>query len=215
LLVWPCALAALVGVLALGGSASASSTGAPAPRPDGTCGFCVLAPTGTSVTDSSGALLSVSGANMVVDSSSAGAVKLTSSGSVTAPSVGVVGTVVRTASGTVQNLTTGISPVPDPLAAVPAPALPLPTPVPSVSVSSGKSATITPGVYDTISVTGSGNLTFQPGTYVIRSGFTSTGTGRVAGAGVTLYLACSTYPTPCKPGTKGATFTLTGTGSSA
>jgi sugar lactone lactonase YvrE len=123
----------------------------------------------------------------------------------------VVGTVSLGGNGTITNLRMGISPVPDPLAGVPTPSLTRPPTVPSVSVSGG-SKTISPGVYQNISVTNQGSLTMNPGTYVILGQFSSTGQGQVTGSGVSLYLACASYPAPCSPGTKGAGISLTGNG---
>jgi hypothetical protein len=40
-----------------------------------------------------------------------------------------------------------------------------------------------------------------------------TGSGKLIGKGVTLYLACSTYPSPCAKNTNGATLTVSGSAS--
>jgi hypothetical protein len=171
----------------------------------------VLSASGTSLADSGNNVLSVQGAPVVVDSAGRPAVTLTGNGSIKAPSVGVVGTVSLGGNGTITNLSTGISPVPDPLAGVRTPALTRPPTVPSVSVSGG-SKTISPGVYQNISVTNQGSLTMNPGTYVIVGQFSFTGQGQVTGSGVSLYLACASYPTPCSPGARGAGISLTGNG---
>jgi RHS repeat-associated protein len=181
---------------------------------DGICGFCVLAPSGTSLTETGNSLLTVAGAGIVVDSAGKPALSVTGNGSITAPSVGVVGTVSNTGHGSIQNLTTGIKPVTDPLAGLPAPSVARPASVPSVNVSRG-SQTISPGVYQNISVSGQGALTLNPGTYVILGNFSSSGTSRVTGTGITLYLACASYPTRCTSGAKGAGLSLTGNGSFA
>src|SRR5262245_33822611 len=76
--------------------ASALASAAPhtsAAEPDGTCGLCVLAPSGTSLTSTGNGALVVNGANVVVNSRGAPAVKVTSNASVSARSVGVVGSV--------------------------------------------------------------------------------------------------------------------------
>jgi hypothetical protein len=67
--------------------------------------------------------------------------------------------------------------------------------------------TLSPGVYPSIDVR-SGTLTLQPGVYVVTdfTGFTVRTAGRVEGNGVTIYLACQNYPTPCGGG--GARFRL-------
>jgi hypothetical protein len=59
--------------------------------------------------------------------------------------------------------------------------------------------TLSHGVYESISVSGNATLTLEPGVYVLTDapGLSITGNGRVVGNGVTVYLACSSYPTPC------------------
>ncbi|TDT94090.1 hypothetical protein EDD99_7998 [Streptomyces sp. 846.5] len=76
-------------------------------------------------------------------------------------------------------------------------------PFPSISHTSG-SQTINPGVYTSISSL-SGTLTLNPGTYVVTTGMTISG-GKLAGSGVTIYLACPTYPTACATSISGAFF---------
>jgi hypothetical protein len=65
------------------------------------------------------------------------------------------------------------------------------------------------GVYDTIAVTGGGNLTLEPGVYVVTGGLTLSA-GAVLGSGVTIYLACAGYPTPCSG--PGAAFSQSSSG---
>ncbi|MEV0537704.1 hypothetical protein [Kitasatospora sp. NPDC050463] len=64
--------------------------------------------------------------------------------------------------------------------------------------------TINPGVYATISSL-SGTLVLNPGTYVITTGMTISG-GKLTGSGVTIYLACPTYPVACAAPAGGAFF---------
>jgi hypothetical protein len=75
--------------------------------------------------------------------------------------------------------------------------------------------TITPGIFNTIEVTGNGTLTFSPGVYVIKKAFKVSGNATVYGSGVTLYFACSTYPTGCAAGKAGGVFEFTGNGAMA
>src|SRR6188508_1738749 len=196
--VWPVALATL-----LAGTLASAAPHNSAAEPDGTCGLCVLAPSGTSLTSTGNGAFVVNAANIVVNSRGAPAVKATGNASVSAPSVGVVGSVTTTGRARVENLTTGIDPITDPLDGLPVPVLPRPPDVPSVVVSGQTQRTISPGVYKEITVTGRGVLTLTPGTYVILGGFSATGNGAVTGDGVSLYLACSSYPAACAPGTNG------------
>ncbi|WP_051969119.1 hypothetical protein [Kitasatospora azatica] len=84
-------------------------------------------------------------------------------------------------------------------------------PFPSVNHISGNQ-TINPGVYTSISSV-TGTLTLNPGTYVVTTGVTISG-GKLVGTGVTIYLACLTYPTACPTSTSGAFFTDQGGGKS-
>ncbi|MEV7180320.1 hypothetical protein [Kitasatospora sp. NPDC093679] len=79
-------------------------------------------------------------------------------------------------------------------------------PYPTVNHVTGNQ-TINPGVYTSITNLG-GTLTLNPGTYVITAtvGMTISG-GKLVGTGVTIYLACPSYPTACAAGTSGAAFT--------
>jgi hypothetical protein len=205
------ALLVLVAV-ASGWALSASGPAAADSGGDGICGLCVLAPSGTSLTATGNGAVTVQGAPIAVDSSSQSAVSLTGNATIDAPSVGVVGAASITGQGRINNLATGVKPTPDPLAGVPAPSLARPASVPSVSVTGNGSQTISPGVYQDVSITGNGKLTLAAGTYVILGQFSATGNGQVTGAGVTLYLTCSSYPTPCASGTQGAGLSLTGNG---
>ncbi|MCU7827341.1 hypothetical protein [Kitasatospora sp. DSM 101779] len=80
------------------------------------------------------------------------------------------------------------------------------TPYPIVNHITGNQ-TISAGVYTSITNLG-GTLTLNPGTYVITgtAGMTISG-GKLNGTGVTIYLACPSYPTACAAGTSGAAFT--------
>jgi RHS repeat-associated protein len=205
------ALAGLAFLAALG-AAGYQLAGATGNQPNGTCGFCVLEPSGEALKLTGSGNVSLTKANVIVNSASKPAVAATGSGSLKAPSVGVVGTASVTGSGKIENLTTGIAAVSDPLAGLVVPSVTVPSPVPSVSVTGSTGKTVEPGVYKEITDTASGSLTLNPGTYVILQKFANTGSGTLTAKGVMLYLACSDYPTACKAGEKGATLSLTGSG---
>jgi RHS repeat-associated protein len=201
----------VAGMLAATGLVAGATTTPPAPN--GTCGLCVLAPSGQSLKITGSGTSTMSRANVIVNSSGKPAVTDTGSGSLKANSVGVVGTVSQTGTGTIQNVTTGISPVADPLASLAVPSLTRPSTVPSATLTGASAMTISPGVYQDITLTGSGALTLNPGTYVVLHSFAITGSGSLTASGVTLYLACSSYPTPCtSSGQAGASLALTGSG---
>ena len=117
---------------------------------------------------------------------------------------------------------TGIPPVSDPLASLPAPPISLPcsgtadpiggigaTVIPgsncySVSVSGAINVTFNPGQYSSITISGSTGVTFNPGLYtIVGPGGLNFGGANVSGTGVTFYL-----------GPKAGAVTATGSNSS-
>src|SRR5216683_7247957 len=190
--------------------AAAATTTAPANPPDGSCGLCVLAPEGTSLIVHGNGSLRLGRSNLMVNSSSNAAISLTGNSAISAPSVGVVGGVTSTGNAVVSNLTTGASPAVDPLAGTPTPSLAKGSPQ-SLQLDNGQRA-IFPGVYSDIFVTGQGSLVLNAGTYVILNDFSVAGKGSVSGRGVTIYLACSTFPSSCPSGQRGASLELMGNG---
>ena len=81
----------------------------------------------------------------------------------------------------------------------------------SESLSGNSSATIKPGIYSQITVSGNGTLTLGSGTYIIEGGgFSVSGNASVSGSGVMIVNAGSNYPST--GGTYGG-ITLSGNGS--
>ena len=141
--------------------------------------------------------VTVANAGVMVNSDHPQAAALHSSGDLTADWIGVVGGWTATSSGGfTPTPDTGLGQLPDPLADLPTPdqldSLPNQG---SVTIGSANQA-IDPGVYDTIAVTGGGDFTLEPGTYVVTGGLTLSA-GALVGSGVTIYLACAGYPNPC------------------
>jgi Flp pilus assembly protein TadG len=169
-----------------------------------TCVFCVMSSSASPALDLSGnGSLSVSGGNVQVNSSATGAIAVGANATLTVTSGNVY--VVGTATGTSH-----ISPTPihgtstsDPLSSVP---------VPSVATAGTGSTTLNPGVFSSLSITGNQSVTMNPGTYVFKGGITVEGNGTLTGHGVTIYLACSNYPTACTSGQSGASMYVTGNG---
>jgi hypothetical protein len=131
---------------------------------------------------------------MVVDSNSSTAMTVTGNAQITANQILVVGGTSISSNATVNPPPiTGISPIPDPLAALPVP--PNDVNRGSVNLKSG-SLTIQPGVYTSIKVSGNGTrLTMLPGVYIIKGGdFSVSNTASVIGNGVMLYNAGSNFP---------------------
>jgi hypothetical protein len=103
---------------------------------------------------------------------------------------------------------TVLDPVSDPLAAVPQCGAGSTCPIAAGSNGTQKGATLSPGVYSTIS----GSHTLNPGVYVVTGGVSLSGNDLISGNGVMLYLACSSYPTPCADNAVGASITAVGNG---
>jgi Putative Flp pilus-assembly TadE/G-like len=175
------------------------------------CAICLLdrhAPQALSVTGNGD--VTVANAGVMVNSDHSEAAVLASSGDLTAVSIGVVGGWAATSSGGfTPTPDTRVGPLPDPLAELPTPdQLESLLDRGSVTVDSADQR-IHPGVYDTIAVTGGGDLTLDPGIYVVTGALTLSA-GAVLGDGVTIYLACHGYPTPCSG--PGAGFSQSGSG---
>jgi hypothetical protein len=178
------------------GRARASTAGGGGP-----CALCLLDPSGKDVLGGTGnGGFTVNNGNIVINSNNSEATALTGNGGVAVSNgansaITVVGGWRTSGSGTYTPVPiTGRNPVPDPLAGIP---------VPSVTGTStdvnvtGTPTTINPGIYGKIDATGTASLTLNPGTYVITTELKDTGSGAIIGSGVTLYFACSAYPTPC------------------
>jgi hypothetical protein len=133
----------------------------------------------------------VANAGVMVNSDHPQAAALQSSGDLTADWIGVVGGWTTSGSGGfTPTPDTGLGPLPDPLADLPTPDQldDLPD-LGSITVGSANQA-IDPGVYDTIAVTGGGDLILDSGTYVV-TGELTLSAGALVGSGVTIYLACA------------------------
>jgi hypothetical protein len=154
--------------------------------------------------------IDVNGGGVVVNSENGLALRLLGSGDISADQIRVLGD-VSLIPGQGQLLPPaelGGPPAVDPLEDLRSPdQLPSPPPGGNAALVVPPDTTLQPGVYPSIEVQ-SGTLTLQPGVYVVTEapGFTVRTGGRVVGNGVTIYLACEDYPTPCDGG--GAGFRL-------
>jgi hypothetical protein len=160
------------------------------------CVLCVLAPTGAGVVSASGAAKIVWSGPATVDSNSSSATTASGSAALSGDSfyaagqVKLSGTATLTAPG---GQLTGSTVDPFSWFTLPTVA----GPATNLSVSGSTAATASPGVYSHISLSGSSSLSLAPGTYVVTQGVTLSGSAKLTGSGVTIYLACSAYPTPC------------------
>jgi Flp pilus assembly protein TadG len=151
---------------------------------------------GTDIGMTGSGTLSMANCGIVVDSASSSALKLTGSASITAESIGIVGGYSETGSGTISPTpVTGLAPAADPLAWLTPPSFVASSCLADPHFTGSSSNTIGPTTaggticYDGLSMTGSGSLTMQAGTYIINGGFSQTGSGSISGSNVTIYLA--------------------------
>jgi hypothetical protein len=211
------AFAPVIGVSSLHVGASATASIAA----NENCSLCVLSPSASPALSGTGnGTVTVNSGSIVVDSTANPAARLTHNGSVVAVSIGGP----AAPAGFVGSGLGHFSPTPvheaaelDPLSGLPpCPAAgtgSCPTTVqPNVNLSGTTPMTINPGIYGSISDTGTGQLTLNPGTYIVTQSLSVAGNGPVSANGVTLYFACSAYPTPCSGGQAGASFNLSGNG---
>ena len=160
---------------------------------------------GTDVGLSGNGFLTMPDCGVVIDSSASKALSLTGNSSISAKYIGIVGS-YSDSSNSPNSLTpipvTGIAPASDPLAFENPPSYdpssclsdPHPNPSNSQTVTIGPTdgGTI---CYNGLSVSGSGTVQMNPGTYVINGGFSSSGSSSITsittsnGSGVTVYLA--------------------------
>ena len=145
--------------------ALAAATAGLAPAAPGGCGLCLLDPgrSATLAVAGSGDVV-VEGGRVAVASARPDAAVLSDRGDVRADQTAVAGGVVLSGSGRfVPPAVTGAPPVADPLAALPTPdALPSPPPCCSGRVTVTSDRTLTPGVYESITVTDDATLTLTP-----------------------------------------------------
>ncbi|HEU4399914.1 MAG TPA: pilus assembly protein TadG-related protein [Actinomycetota bacterium] len=191
---------------------AAATAGPLAAVPGLSCGLCLLDPLhGAALAVAGSGDVVVEGAGITVDSIHPEAAILSASGNVLADQTGIVGGVSLTGSGEfVPPATTGVPPAPDPLATLPTPdALPAPPPCCFGRVTVTTDRTLTPGVYQSITVTDDATLTLDPGVYVLTElpGLAVLGTASVQGTGITLYLTCNDYPQQCDGFGAGLTLT--------
>ncbi len=134
---------------------------------------------------------------MFVDSSSATALSVSGAPTIKASVIDVHGGVQKSGSPTLSPAPiAGAAAIADPLSALALPSTTGLTNYGAVNLGGNTSTTIQPGIYTSISVSGSASLTLAAGTYVIEGGgLTVSGAGSVTGNGVLIVNAGSKYPT--------------------
>jgi Bacterial Ig-like domain (group 3) len=169
----------------------------------GTAGAITIGQTIFVLDPSAGGALSLSGSASInisggvyVDSSSSSALSASGAPSIKASVIDVRGGVQKSGSPSFSPApVVGAAVVADPLASLPLPGTSGLTSYGAEKLSGSSSATIKPGIYSSISVSGSATLTMSSGTYIIEGGgFAVSGAGSVTGSGVTIFNAGSDYP---------------------
>ncbi|MGO9463631.1 MAG: SdrD B-like domain-containing protein [Isosphaeraceae bacterium] len=190
-----------VGGIVLGSSSQTTGTGynlgllTSSDLGGGTCSIVVLSASGCgALTLSGSARLTVPGA-IVVDSSSSSAICGSGTAALSASIIDAVGGCQK-ASGEVFSPapSTGAACLADPLLGLAAPGTSGLANCGSVNLTSG-SKTISPGIYNSITVSNNASLTMTAGIYIIKGGgFSVAGSANVSGSGVTIYNAGSNCP---------------------
>ena len=183
------------------------------PPVGGDCVLCVLDPHASGALSGTGnGVVLINNGGIAVNSDSASAATLTGNSLATAGGAGIA--IAGGWSGTAftpapTHLT---APVQDPLAALPYPSQT--GSAQSVNYGGTTPLTINPGIYSSIALTSQGDVVMNPGVYVVTGSVSLTGQGNLVANGVTIFLACSGYPTPCASGGQpGASLSITGNGS--
>ncbi|HEV3024852.1 MAG TPA: TIGR03118 family protein, partial [Pirellulales bacterium] len=134
------------------------------------------------------------GGEVVVDSNNPAAIVAIGNAQMAAAEFDVTGVpgVSITGNATVSGVIhSGVAPLADPLASLPAPAVPAQT-FGSVHATGQDNVTLLPGDYTGgIDVTGQATVTLLPGLYYVQGGISVTGQGQIVGQGVTIFLATS------------------------
>jgi len=182
-------------------TARASTAGAVAAP----CAVCVIPASGATYHQFQNSTVTVSGAPLVVNSTSGGNLTVDKKSNLTAPSI-LLGSLKQSVSGSA-------SVTPNPVvgtAADPLAAIAYPTIVgaqPNVTNTSGTNA-LAPGIYQNITVSG-GTLTMT-GSFVVTGTLKVSAGGTLNATGALIFLGCSGYPTACPAATSGGVITTTG-----
>jgi Putative Flp pilus-assembly TadE/G-like len=192
-----------VATLRLAATAESSAGGGAVGTP-AACAVCVMTGTGTTLYEWDNASMTISGGPLQVNSNGGSALTQQDGATLTAPSIVVVGG-VNQGNGTITPAPTGGSAIPDPLAAIVTPVV---AGVATNFTAPAGASALAPGVYATVTVNTGSVLTLNPGTFVITTQLKVNG-GTVIGAGVTIFEACTTYPTACGSGVAGGNISVT------
>jgi hypothetical protein len=138
---------------------------------------------------------------MLVDSSSSTAITGSSGATISASGIGVVGNATSSSGSSISPApVTGIAAFPDPLSALPTPSVGTCVSAPAVT---GSSVVMNPGYYCGLTINPAGQITLNPGLYSLNGNVSIDKSGTLLGSGVTLYFKTGALQT-----TSGSTVTV-------
>ena len=155
----------------------------------------------TDVIDSGTATLNMPSCSLMINSTDSSALTMSGTATINAKSASIVGNYTTSGNAhlnATNGVTTGASPMADPYANVQIPSYSGCNST-ALSVTGAKTLTPVNGIYvlcNGLRVSGQGNLTLQPGVYIVNGGSMSvSGGATVTGNGVTIIMTDSTTPT--------------------
>lgn len=153
-------------------------------------------------------LTTVLGGGVHSNSSSVTALTLSGAASLTADTIRAVGGAIDLSLGSyTPRPETRAAPRPDPFLFLAGPSTDgLATRADPLAIAG--TVRIGPGVYSSITVSGTASLAMDPGVYVVRGPVSIAGLGRLTGSGVTVYTTYSNYPAAYVPGTPCGTVSI-------
>jgi hypothetical protein len=164
--------------------------GTPAPSLNGGCIY-TLGTSGPDISMSGMAALAAPGCKIFDDSASSDAATTSGLARMTAESISIVGNYSGPPRSYSPAPMIGAAAVGDPLAYVPEPAIPTSC-APNPYFSGPSAHVLSPGCYYGLYLSGGGNLTLEPGLYIINGSISLSGSGTVSGTGVTFYTTGAT-----------------------
>jgi hypothetical protein len=156
------------------------------------CLACLVAPTGSALSVSGNATVSWAGIATEASPSSS-AVVADGNASLTGTSLFGPGSEVLDGHSTAPSLAPGT--VVDPFSWYSAPVLT--GTAQDLSAAGGQDLTAYPGTYSSITASGNARISLSPGLYVLTGPVSLSGNAQLSGQGVTLELACPSYPGNC------------------
>jgi len=167
----------------------------------GTCAICLMSPSGNSAHYVKNDNMTVNGGSFFLQSSDAQAIKFDGTGTtltVNGYGIYIVGCYQASAQNTITPTPTcSQATITDPDASAPYPS------IANHLTYSGGNATLSSGIYNGLNIASGSTVTLNPGVYVLTGDLVLSGTltGATSGGdgsgGATIFLACSSYPTPC------------------